>query len=111
MLNSSEDMVETISDMPIGTGLLAFRDLEQILKEHVQVKKALDFGCGAGRSTRLLSKYGFYTIIVAQAAMGKKETKVSDLCKELNITRAILYRYVNPTGDLRKAAESMIAGR
>jgi len=41
-------------------------------------------------------------IRLAQAAMGKKETVVSELCKEIGVTRATLYRYVTPTGYLRK---------
>ena len=44
-------------------------------------------------------------IRLAQAAMGKKETIVSQLCQELSITRATLYRYVSPTGELRKHAK------
>ncbi|HKB39604.1 MAG TPA: transposon DNA-invertase, partial [Gemmataceae bacterium] len=36
-----------------------------------------------------------------QAAMGKKETKVSELCAELRVTRVTLYRYVGPKGELR----------
>ena len=47
-------------------------------------------------------------IRVAQAAMGKKETVVSELCQELHITRATLYRYVDPKGNLRKSALSVI---
>lgn len=43
-------------------------------------------------------------IRLAQAAMGKKETVVSELCKELGITRATLYRYVSPAGELRNNA-------
>ena len=38
---------------------------------------------------------------LAQAAMGKKETKVSELCAELRVTRVTLYRYVGPKGELR----------
>lgn len=38
---------------------------------------------------------------LAAAAMGKKGTIVSDLCRELGITRATIYRYVSPTGALR----------
>ncbi len=38
---------------------------------------------------------------LAQAAMGKKETIVSELCEELGITRATLYRYIGPEGQLR----------
>lgn len=39
---------------------------------------------------------------MAQAAMGKKETHVGTLCKELGITRPTLYRYVGPDGQLRE---------
>jgi ubiquinone/menaquinone biosynthesis C-methylase UbiE len=42
-----------------GTYYLAYRDLPAIIGQHVQRKKALDFGCGTGRSTRFLRKLGF----------------------------------------------------
>jgi SAM-dependent methyltransferase len=45
-----------------GTYHLAFRDLPQILKAHVCGKRALDFGCGTGRSTRFLQNLGFTVI-------------------------------------------------
>jgi len=42
-----------------GTYYLAYRDLPAIILEHVKGRTALDFGCGAGRSTRFLKKLGF----------------------------------------------------
>ena len=42
-----------------GTYHLAYRDLPAIIGKHVHGTKALDFGCGAGRSTRFLRKLGF----------------------------------------------------
>ena len=39
---------------------------------------------------------------LAMTAMGQKETKVTDLCSELAITRQTLYRHVAPDGTLRK---------
>lgn len=38
---------------------------------------------------------------LAQAAMGKPETKVSALCEELGISSQTLYRHVSPEGALR----------
>ena len=42
-----------------GTYALAFRDLAAIIAAHVRGRQALDFGCGAGRSTRFLRELGF----------------------------------------------------
>jgi ubiquinone/menaquinone biosynthesis C-methylase UbiE len=42
-----------------ATYYLAYRDLPAIIAEHVSGKTALDFGCGAGRSTRFLQRIGF----------------------------------------------------
>ncbi len=39
---------------------------------------------------------------LAQAAMGKTETKVGELCSELGISRVTLYRYVGHSGELRE---------
>jgi len=39
--------------------------------------------------------------VYLMAAMGQPETKVSDLCQELGITRQTLYRHISPSGQLR----------
>jgi len=41
-----------------GTYYLAYRDIPEIIKRYVRGKRALDFGCGTGRSTRFLKKLG-----------------------------------------------------
>lgn len=45
-----------------GTYHLAFRDLPAILRAHTVGNRAVDFGCGTGRSTRLLQLLGFRTV-------------------------------------------------
>ena len=45
-----------------ATYYLAFRDLPAIIRKYSVSGKALDFGCGAGRSTRFLQGLGFQTV-------------------------------------------------
>jgi SAM-dependent methyltransferase len=42
-----------------GTYYLAYRDLPALISRHVGGVRGLDFGCGAGRSTRFLRDQGF----------------------------------------------------
>jgi len=41
-----------------NTYYLAYRDLPEIVAQHVTGTRAIDFGCGTGRSTRFLRKLG-----------------------------------------------------
>ena len=45
---------------------------------------------------------------LAMSAMGKPETKISELCIELGVTRQTLYRHVGPNGALRKDGEKLL---
>jgi len=45
---------------------------------------------------------------LAMAAMGKPETKVGDLCRELGVTRQTLYRHVAPDGTLREDGRKLL---
>lgn len=51
-----------------GTYYLAFRDLPALIATHVRGTAALDFGCGAGRSTRFVQELGFTAVGVDIAA-------------------------------------------
>ena len=46
---------------------------------------------------------------LAMASMGKPDTKVSELCKELGISRQTLYRHVSPNGEARPDGARMLA--
>lgn len=67
-----------------GTYYLAYRDLPHIISEHVKGRKAVDFGCGAGRSTRFLRRLGFDVVGV-------------DISRDM-ISKA---RELDPDGDYR----------
>ncbi|MGD9686983.1 MAG: hypothetical protein AB7U43_08440, partial [Desulfobacter sp.] len=45
---------------------------------------------------------------LAQAAMKERDTSVADLCNELGTTRANLYRYVGPNGELREHGRQVL---
>ncbi|TFH00446.1 MAG: class I SAM-dependent methyltransferase [Candidatus Thorarchaeota archaeon] len=72
-----------------GTYYLAFRDLPKIISTHATGEKALDFGCGSGRSSRFLQQLGFSTIGI-------------DISAEM-VQRA---RSFDPDGDYRVIQES-----
>jgi len=61
-----------------GTYYLAYRDLPEIISEHVKGRKALDFGCGAGRSTRFLKRMGFDAVGVDIAEDMLKQARARD---------------------------------
>ena len=46
---------------------------------------------------------------VAMASMGKPDTKVAELCKELGISRQTLYRHVSPNGEARPDSVRVLA--
>lgn len=55
-----------------------------------------------GRSGGRKPKMTAAKVRLAQAAMGKPETSVAALCRELGVSRQTLYRHVGPNGELRK---------
>lgn len=61
-----------------ATYYLAYRDLPRIFSDHVNGRQALDFGCGAGRSSRFLRACGFDVIGVDIAENMLRQAKAID---------------------------------
>ena len=76
-----------------GTYYLAFRDLPAIIAAHARGGKALDFGCGAGRSTRFLRGLGFDVVGVDSARHMLERARETD-----------------PRGDYRLAPDGDLGG-
>lgn len=68
-----------------GTYFLAFRDLPNIISGYVNGNKALDFGCGAGRSTRFLKQLGFDTIGVDISKTMIRNATTADPCGDYRL--------------------------
>jgi SAM-dependent methyltransferase len=71
-----------------GTYHLAFRDLPEIIGRRARGKRALDFGCGAGRSTRFLRHLGFDVVGV-----------------DISLDMILKAREIDPAGDYRMISE------
>ncbi|HLF19264.1 MAG TPA: class I SAM-dependent methyltransferase [Bacteroidota bacterium] len=69
-----------------NTYYLAYRDLPEIISKHVRGKKALDFGCGAGRSTRFLRKLGLEVVGVDISEQMLKKARELDLKGNYHLT-------------------------
>jgi SAM-dependent methyltransferase len=76
-----------------GTYFLAYRDLPEILSRHVVGGSVVDFGCGAGRSTRFLRRLGFEAVGVDISA---------DMIRKA--------REVDPGGDYRLVEPTRLTG-
>lgn len=72
-----------------NTYFLAYRDLPKIISDHIKGSIALDFGCGAGRSTRFLQRLGFTVVGV-------------DISEEM-LEKA---REIDPSGSYRLVGEA-----
>ena len=80
-----------------NTYYLAYRDLPAIIREHVAGTRAIDFGCGTGRSTRFARKLGFDTVGV--------DISPEMIAKARELDAAGDYRLVND-GGLSEFAQS-----
>jgi SAM-dependent methyltransferase len=76
-----------------GTYFLAYRDLPEILGRHAAGRRAVDFGCGAGRSTRFLRRLGFGAVGVDVSA---------DMIRKA--------REIDPEGDYRLVEPARLTG-
>jgi len=76
-----------------GTYYLGFRDLPALVRKHVRGTRALDFGCGTGRSTRFLRELAFEVIGVDVSEIMLGQARARD-----------------PHGDYRLVADGSLAG-
>lgn len=85
----------------------AFAEFErELIRERTQagLKAARARGRTGGRKFQLTKAQ----VRLAQVGMKNRDSSVSELCKELNITRPTLYRYVAPNGELRRFGEKVL---
>lgn len=88
-----------------GTYYLAFRDLPVLLRRYVSGTRALDFGCGTGRSTRFLRDLAFAVIGVDVSENMLAEARGRDAHGEYRLVAdGTLAQFATGTLDLVLAA-------
>ena len=89
-----DERADSYADLEFpGTYWLAYRDIPALIEAHVQGTRALDFGCGTGRSTRFLRDLGFDVVGV-------------DIAESM-LVRA---RERDPAGDYRRVPDGELPG-
>ena len=106
-----------------GTYYLAYRDLPEIIGHHINGRKALDFGCGTGRSTRFLKELGFDVIgvdiseemiTIAKEILsghlspqGKKSAQEKSWARKLRLRSGLFYKQSNTTSSSSSSPTSV----
>lgn len=85
-----------------NTYYLAYRDLPAIFREHIVGTKALDFGCGTGRSSRFLRQLGFDVVGVDIASEMIAKARKLDPSGEYNLVKG------DDFGDLRNSSYDLV---
>jgi SAM-dependent methyltransferase len=77
-----------------NTYYLAYRDLPAILDTHVSGNRAVDFGCGTGRSTRFFRKLGYDVIGIDVAQDMLKRARTIDPQGDYRLVRDGDYAHI-----------------
>lgn len=86
-INNSAENVQKYSDAGFeNTYYLGYRDLPLLFENYTLGKKAIDYGCGMGRSSRFLKSYGFEVLGVdVSKEMLINASKANDLIHYVKI--------------------------
>lgn len=96
---------------PAGRMIFAvFAALSEYERELIveRTKAGLDAARARGRKGGRKFQMNKTKLTIAVNAMKSRETKVSDLCEELKISRHTLYRYVSPEGEIRDYGKKIL---
>ncbi|CAN7598992.1 recombinase family protein [Aminobacter sp. LjRoot7] len=91
----------------VRAALAEFERALIVEREKAGLEAARARGRNGGRPFKMTSA----KLRLARAAMGRPETKATDLCTELGITRQTLHHFVGPKGELRADGEKLLARR
>lgn len=88
-----------------GTYYLAFRDLPALIRRHNHdARRALDFGCGTGRSTRFLRNLGLEVIGVDISEAMLAQARTLDPAGDYRLVRNSLHEFAPRSFDVILAA-------
>ena len=88
-----------------------FASLAEFERELIRERTMAGLAAARARGRKGGRRFGLTKaqVRLAQAAMGKRDTVVSEVCQELGVTRSTLYRYVSPEGKLREHGKKVLS--
>jgi DNA invertase Pin-like site-specific DNA recombinase len=97
-------------EITTANGRSIFEGLAEFERELIveRTKAGLASARSRGRNGKRPFKMTPAKLRLPQAAMGKPETKVAELCAELGITRQTLCRHVAPDGQVRPDGDKLL---
>lgn len=100
-------------DTTTASGRLVFGIFAALAEfEHALISERTQAGLAAARARGRKGGRRFNLsraqVHLAQAAMRSRDITVTELCKELGVTRATLYRYVGSQGELREHGQRVL---
>jgi DNA invertase Pin-like site-specific DNA recombinase len=100
-------------DTTTANGRLVFAGLAEFERELIseRTQAGLASARARGRKGGRRFKMTAAKLRLAQAALGKPETRIRDLCAELGITRQTLYRFVGRKENCARTPKSSLLGR
>jgi len=98
-------------DTTTGAGKLVFAALAEFERELISERTIAGLASARARGRTGGRPFTMTPakVRLAMASMGKPDTKVGELCKELGISRQTLYRHVSPNGEARPDGMRVLA--
>ena len=98
-------------DTTTPSGKLVFAALAEFERELIRERTLAGLASARARGRKRGRPHSLSKaqVRLAQAAMAQRDTKVSELCLELGVTKATIYRYVAPDGSLRNRGRQVLA--
>lgn len=97
---------------PTGNFMLTvFAGLAQMERDIIRERTMAGLSAARARGRKGGRRHVFTPakLMIAQAAMGRRDTSVAALCKEIGVSTSTLYAHIGPEGELTERGRALLA--